>query len=124
MRKLVIPIDKWLHGQEDTMVKFGHDEVMPGSLLHRSEDDKRCCLGHYLVACGANLASLSGKATPAELTKEALPDEAKWLVDDSGFSSQLAMDLMVENDSHARQEEIQRAFLEHGVEVEFVDSLG
>lgn len=104
------------------MVKFGDAAVIPGSLLHRPEDDKRCCLGHYLVACGVNLASLSGVATPAELTKEAIPDEAKWLVD-RGFSSEFALDLMVENDSHARQEEIQKAFLEHGVEVEFVDSL-
>lgn len=119
MRKLVIPIDKWLHGKNDNSAVF--DGAMPGSLLHRPQDGKLCCIGHYLSACGVALEALSEKETPGDLSMYVIPEEAKWLADRDGMSSQPALDLMQENDTHARQDWIADKFLEHGVEVEFID---
>lgn len=126
--KLRIPVSKWLHGTDDVDKLF--DGTRLGSMLHRSQDDKMCCIGIYLEACGVPVTSLTDVGDPADTTLTTIPEQCKWLVtkieDPEGvYSSEIvnsrdAEELIGENDHQAREQVIAAVFAKHNVEVEFI----
>ena len=111
MRKLIIPVWKWLHGARDS-------DGGCNSYLLRPDDEKQCCLGFYLEACGVSRNRLAGKREPREL--HGVPAEAEWTVSDS----ETVLKLMDINDGSAggrvNRKLIAKLFKQKGVEVEFV----
>lgn len=121
-RKLVIPRDRWARGGGG------------GSrLLQR--DGQKCCIGHYLSACGVPDLDLFEMSTPEELVVArilALSTEASWLLGhNSRFmrrDSDDALSLIRANDDPAvgadeRELRVREIFAVHDVDVTFVDSL-
>lgn len=70
--ELTIPRKEWLHGE-------GNE----ASSLLRPSDCKRCCLGHYLKACGLKDQDLQNFTAPSQLEDAGItiPDQARWLLD-------------------------------------------
>lgn len=134
-RKLVIDRSIWLRGE-------GNED----SYLLRNTDNKMCCLGIYLEACGVSRERLGGIPTPSELANldVEVPKEAEWLVNKKPNptpsqrweGTPWAHRLMEENDDvlprnapkdikkqneHRREANIAQLFRANGVEVEFIN---
>src|SRR5690348_15267405 len=66
---LTIDRNIWLRGEEQSQ-----------SFLLRTLDDRQCCVGIYLEACGVPRHSLADRAS-AESINSQLPTEAQWLTE-------------------------------------------
>jgi hypothetical protein len=116
MRKLTIDRRTWLRG-----------EGKETSYLLRRADQKQCCVGFYLEACGVPRDILVGnEAAHSPEVGEILPEEAKWLNTKYIYSTPDARCLYGANDSRDLSEEdreaiIKEIFLKHDVEVEFIN---
>lgn len=126
--KLKIPVSKWLHGEEDVEKLF--DGAKLGSMLHRPQDQKMCCIGIYLEACGISRSLLTDVGDPSDVRTD-LPKQCLWLINiledpnNEGYPHQTTNskdteDLIQENDNDAREEKIAEIFAKHDVEVEFI----
>ena len=114
-RTLVIPRNKWLHGE-------GADH----SKLYRPSDGKMCCLGIYLESCGVPKSVLRNMNYPASVALDQIPEEAGWLINSEKADSGAANDLMAVNDlttipEENREERITDIFSANGVTVLFKD---
>lgn len=116
--KLVIDRSKWLRG-----------EGSKSSFLLRFGDQKMCCLGFYLKACGLEDADILQTAAPHNLG--VLNKSPDWLLKPAKSSMsypQPSTDcgkLMEINDQSdiaddAKEKEIKAVFAKHDVEVEFI----
>lgn len=125
MRELIIKRSEWLHTKED---------LRKQSFLHRQTDGKKCCLGHYAVACGVPIQQIAevpsfypGPQDGHKAFKGILPDEMQWLLEgERTDNSQDANTLMADNDSlfiidKEKEVRIARTFAKHDVKVTFVD---
>lgn len=124
MKQLVIPIAQWLHGSEDKHKRFDNEIV--GSMLYRPQDDKLCCLGHYLKACCVPIEKLKLKDTPYDVSKS-IPKTARWLLSNVKqyhyfTNSSDAVKLMNANDNNGKTQRsvITKIFRKHNVAVKFV----
>lgn len=128
MRELTIKRSEWLHTLED--LKAGE------SMLYRTEDGKKCCLGIYAEACGvpvssfANFSQFNQTFRDADNCTVTLPAEMSWLLVNepgrTGEASEDAKKLMSNNDDTRMLESekeriIARYFSYHDVHVTFVD---
>ena len=100
----------WLRGEGTDM----------SSLLRRM-DDKQCCLGIYLEACGMPRDMLREISEPAYVLTT-LPEETLWLMDTEKYQD---INLMTINDNQdlwetQRERKIAEIFAQHGITVEFV----
>lgn len=118
MRKLVIDRRKWLRGEG----------VTTSRLLRRS-DQKQCCVGFYLEACGVSREVLLGNgAAHSPSVSEVLPEEAGWLVINAygvKNGTEAAKQLYTKNDDilineEEREAAIYELFLKYDVEIEFI----
>lgn len=115
----------WLRGEG------GHP-----SLLFRPKDQKRCCIGFYLKACGLSDSSLEDKPSPYDIPRveTALPAAATWLLEhgngntslSSEANSEYCIELMRVNDARLasapdRERRIIELFAQRGIIVKFVD---
>lgn len=124
--KLVIDRKIWLRGEGSDVSK-----------LLRSSDQKRCCVGIYLGACGVEDVSMQDVSDANILNfREPLPEGAQWLRNYQ--AKETAGDLYEANDyricpcdenldehlfntEEGREQRIKEVFLHHGVEVEFIN---
>ena len=127
IEKLLIVRQEWLRG-----------EGFQSSYLLRVTDQKMCCLGFYLAACGVQRSDLAGVEGPSALNvrQGSIPNKAKWLFDSSADAAALCHnhskhcdDLMYINDDKVisdeeREQRIREIFAQHGIAVEFVDVTG
>lgn len=124
MRKLKIDRSIWLRGEGDRRSK-----------LLRSSDQKMCCIGIYLEACGVDREILSDIGDASSMfVKRVLPEEARWLVSTdispSAESFYRINDCILNSDypdeyaeissEEDREQKIKEMFLKHDVEVEFL----
>lgn len=109
----VIRRSVWLRGDDDD------------SMLLRPSDERQCCLGIYLEACGVPRAMLRGVMAPHVLLHVhkaydvRLPD---WMTESNGTYC----DLMEDNDNEALNETVREAviragFAKLGITVTFED---
>lgn len=78
----------WFHGQ-------------CGSRLLCQSDNKRCCLGFYLNACGLSDAEIADKSTPLSVFYENPNSVPDWLIEQIGLApihTEIALHLMDVND--------------------------
>lgn len=103
MKTYTINRSKWLRGE-------GNEN----SYLLRGDDGKMCCLGQVCEQEGVPGSELIGISEPAGLQKRksSLP---KWLF------SEVAYEMMEENDTKAREERLKKLAVKAGVEFLFVD---
>jgi len=112
--ELVIDREIWLRGEND-------------SYLLRDSDDRRCCLGIYLEACGVDKEQLSNKQDPYDFARGyKLPMQTTWLMLGDHHNSDLAGQLMGANDDRnlleeQREEEITFLFAKVGITVRFIN---
>lgn len=113
MKTFTIDRARWFRGQ-------GSGD----SALFIPENNKMCCLGFYLSACGVeNLAYMK---TPGTIYQR-IPQEAEWLIREGGpvTNSYDCLDLMQANDCpddgfiDQREEVIKDIFAGHDIEVIF-----
>lgn len=120
--------NEWLRGVE------------PPYVMLRADDNKKTCLGFYLLALGISEDSLVGRKTPIDIVGE-YPHDGRWLMDNVGCSfyprggknSPDCNYLMMANNrwfpewdgkpytEQKREERIVEIFEKHGVEVEFIN---
>lgn len=115
--KLVIDRPSWLRGESDFRSK-----------LLRSEDNKKCCLGFYSLACGLPEEAIRDRGTVTNACfggSYPVPEEMQFLVH-GRISSEVGGQLMRINDNSnisddEREKQLTSIFASHGVEVEFIN---
>lgn len=114
MQELVIDRAVWLRGE------YGH------SLLFRPSDERMCCLGIYLAACGVSRRRLTNQGGPRDVPGR-IPKQAMWLLKNPHHreASDLAYDLMRANDTedvraNTREAKVRGLFKQAGVLVRFI----
>lgn len=128
-RKLVIDRRIWLRGEPEVVGGKWED----ASQLHRAKDEKMCCVGIYLHACGMSIEALSGHGEAESVLtndvsnefydeEKTFIEEACWLIADR---SDPASKLYATNDDSTlpedvREQIIAKTFAQYGVDVEFV----
>lgn len=108
--KLIIDRAKWLRGEGG----------LPSYLL-RKYDNKMCCVGFYLKACGMKDVDILSKSVPSKVVD--LPKHALWLVIgrlDSHNSGLLHVNDTTFSSEDERENKITEIFAQHDVQVEFV----
>lgn len=119
--EFVIKRSEWLHG-----------ETSRNSYLYRSTDQKRCCVGSYLKACGVPdrvMMNRGGAISDINTLTPLVEAVAPWLVNSSygvKQNSDYAHRLYSLNDGTLvdegdREELITEAFAKQGIKVTFVD---
>jgi hypothetical protein len=119
--KLVIDRERWQNGSK------------PGrSMLLNTGNGRMCCIGFYMLACGATEAQIEDTSTPCDMWLNEIPSEARWLVNTIEVplrnDSSACTRLVTQNDNQVvtesvREQGITEEFAKHGVEVEFIDRL-
>lgn len=122
VRSFTVVRSKWLHGEDSVESK-----------LLRKEDEKQCCLGFYLEACGFSRKNLVNKCKPSELDVKRVPS---WLVGNcnerEAADSSESSALMAANDDRltaggylvserVREAKIVRLFKKQCIKAIFVD---
>ena len=111
LKEFTLPRDVWLRGESD-------------SYLLRARDDKMCCFGVYLLACGYKKEDLVQLYEPSELNIE-----IKNITHKGGnFNTPECENIMEENDDGYITEEkreclIIKGFKKIGIKVNIVDTI-
>ena len=126
-KKLVIDRAIWLHGGKKNS---DITKANGASYLLRPADNKMCCLGIYLHACGVTKERLNGVISPIGVLSHSMfketkdiPRQARWLTTKnypySDSPTVDATELMNINDKSADEWKITKIFGSHDVDVTF-----
>lgn len=110
--KFVIDVKTWLRGSKNSFLQAPDDTNAKG---------KRCCLGFYLMACGATEEEIKGYLRPEDVSNKVLAPA--WLLNKKGLvgpeSSEDAKELMRFNDASGptdkRIAHIRKLFKKNGI---------
>lgn len=114
IKEFVVDRAVWLRG-----------EGSENSRLLRRQDDKMCCLGIYLDACGIAAEKLEDQATPEDVDpSEDIPAWLYRLTKDSKECTAKVWNLIDTNDDEdipetEREAEVERLFANEGIKVTF-----